>query len=283
MSVTATTLQLGASRNARAIRPSDPLVRGVPLAYMAAPSHAATRALVHVAFRDAHTALDLTYAHAGFWREPLPPGLRLATNNLDPRSGAELHLDFTRTGLPDAACDLAVYDPPHVADGGMRSIMARRFGTVRGTGALREMIEAGAREAWRVAAVGILVKVTDHAHGGEFLSQSDWVKAVIPAHPYVVLHAYRGGHLRDGKHRVQRVPRSNGAVYLAFRKDGHRHKDFDRLYARQPAALRLGALTVLGRCASCHGALGDGRRDRGYCSAACRQRAYRERRKEATR
>ena len=26
---------------------------------------------------------------------------------------------------------------------------------------------------------------------------------------------------------MQRVPRSNGAVCLAFRRDGHRHKDFD--------------------------------------------------------
>ena len=282
MTVTVTPLLPAPSHHARrVIRPPDPLVRGTPLAYTRAPSHEAARQLVHFAFRDAHTALDLTYAHGGFWREPLPPGLRRTTNNFDPVAGADLHLDFTRTGLRDGAYDLVVYDPPHLADGGRASIIARRFGTVRRTPALRALIEAGTREAWRVASVGILVKVTDHSHGGEFLSQSDWVKAAIPARPYVVLHAYRGGHLRDGKHRVQRVPRSNGAVYLAFRKDGHRHKDFDRVYARQPAALRVGALLVLGRCASCHGALGDGRRDRGYCSAACRQRAYRERRKEA--
>ena len=274
------------SRSATApqsIRPPDTAILGTTLEYMAVPSHEATRRLVHLAFRDAHTALDLTYAHGGFWREPLPPGLRLATNSLDPNAGAELCLDFTRTGLPDDAYDLAVYDPPHVADGGVGSIIARRFGTVRGTDALRETIVAGALEAWRIAAVGILVKVTDHSHGGEFLSQSDWVKAATPVRPYFVLHTYRGGHLRDGKHHVQRVPRSNGAVYPAFRRDGHRHKDFDRLYARQPAALRGGSLLALGRCAMCNGPLGKGRRDRGYCSAACRQRAYRERRKEAAR
>jgi hypothetical protein len=280
VTVTATTLPERPSRNVvRAIRPPDPLVRGTPLEYMrASTSHEPTRVLVHFAFRDCSSVLDLTYAHGGFWRDPLPPGLRVATNNLDPSSAAELHLDFTRTGLPDAAYDVAVYDPPHVADGGAGSIIARRFGTVRGTDALRGLIVAGAREAWRIASVGVLVKVTDHSHGGEFLSQSDWVKAALPVLPYVVLHAYRGGYLRDGKHRVQRVPRSNGAVYLAFRKDGYRHKDFDRLYARQPAALRLGALMVLGRCATCNGPLGDGRRDRISCSGACRQKAYRRRR-----
>ena len=283
MSVTAASSYAAPSRHARrAIRPPDSLVRGVPLEYMRAASHEATRALAHFAFRDAHWALDVTYAHGGFWRDPLPPGLRLTTSNLDPSSAAELHLEFTATGLPDDSFDLVVYDPPHVADGGRTSIMAQRFGTVKGIAALRETIEAGAREAWRIAAVGILVKVADHSHGGEFLIQSDWVNAAISVPLYVVLHAYRGGYLRDGKHRVQRVPRSNGAVYLAFRKDGHRHKDFDRLYARQPAALRLGALMVLGRCAICHGPIGGRRADAATCSAACRQRAYRRRAKGAT-
>ncbi len=78
-----------------------------------------------------------------------------------------------------------------------------------------------------------MVKVTDHAHGGELLLLSDWVKAAVPVAPYVLLHTIRPGYLRDGKHRSVRVPRSNGAVWLAFRKDGHRHKDFDRLRARQ--------------------------------------------------
>jgi hypothetical protein len=31
------------------------------------------------------------------------------------------------------------------------------------------------------------------------------------------------------------VPRNNGAVYLAFRKAGHKHLDFDALYRRQQA------------------------------------------------
>ena len=134
MSVTATPPLGAVAVTARpVIRPPDPLVRGVTLAYMPIASHEATRRLVHLAFRDAHTALDLTYAHGGCWRDPLPPGLRLTTSNLDPVSAAELHLDFTATGWPDDSFDLVVYDPPHVADGGATSIMARRFGTVKGT------------------------------------------------------------------------------------------------------------------------------------------------------
>jgi len=259
------------------IRPPDPLVRGVTLAYMPIASHEATRRLVHLAFRDAHTALDLTYAHGGCWRDPLPPGLRLTTSNLDPASAAELHLDFTATGLPDDAYDLVVYDPPHLADGGATSIMARRFGTVKGTVALRETIEAGAREAWRIASIGVVVKVTDHNHGGELLLQSDWIKDALPVGPYTMLHTMRPGHLRDGKHRAERVPRSNGAVWLVFRRDGHQHKSFDDLYERQPAALRSAGRLRLGRCAACEGALPQGRSDLAYCSGACRAAAYRRR------
>lgn len=257
-----------------AIRPPDPRIRGVTLAYGPYSSAEATRRVLHLAFRDAGTVLDLTFAHRGFWRDPLPPGIRLTGNNLDPAAPGDLHLDFTATGLPDAAYDLAVYDPPHIADGGAASIMARRFGTVRGTPALRQLIEAGAREAWRVSSVGVLAKVADHAHGGELLPLTDWVKGAIGVPPYLVLHAYRPGYLADGRHRVERVPRSNGAVYLAFRHDGHRHLDFDQLYQRQEA-LRLASIGAARRCAICHVPMTGRRADAATCSPACRQKAHR--------
>jgi hypothetical protein len=217
------------------IRPPDPAITGTTLRYMPIGSADAVRRLVHRAFRDCVTAIDLTYSRGRFWTDPLPPGLTLTTNNLDPSSGADLHLDFTSTGLSDSSYDLVTYDPPHIADGGKNGILARRFGTVRGIDALRDLVQAGTREAWRIAALGILVKVADHAHQGEHQPLSDWVKAAVPTPLYTELHTFRPVHPRDGKHRVTRVPRSNGAAYLVFRRTGDRHIDFDRLYARQQA------------------------------------------------
>ena len=217
------------------IRPPDPAVKGKTLRLAPYGSAEATRRYIHHAFRDAHTAIDLTYAHGGFWERPYPPGLAVTTSNIDPASGADLHLDFTATGLPDGAYDLVVFDPPHIADGGQHGIMAGRFGTVRGIPALRELIQAGAREAWRVASIGVLVKVADHAHGGRYQPLSRWVEDALDAPLYFDLHTYRPAYLRDGKHRGMRVPRSNGATYLVFRKSGPAHLDFDRLYARQQA------------------------------------------------
>src|SRR5215212_10672776 len=131
------------------IRPPDPAISGVTMRYMPIGSGEAVRRLAHLAFRDAHSGLDVTFAHGGFWRDPQPPGLTVTSNNLDPSSAADLHLDFTATGLPDGAYDLVIYDPPHIADGGKVGLMAGRFATVRGIDALRELIQAGAREAWR--------------------------------------------------------------------------------------------------------------------------------------
>lgn len=215
------------------IRPPDPAIAGVTMTYMPIGSADATRRLVHLAFRDAHTVIDLTYAAGCFWRDPLPPGLTVATNNLNPESAATFHRDFRATGWPADSYDLAVYDPPHLADGGKDSIMARRFGTVKGTDGLRDLIVDGAREAWRISRVGILVKIADSSHGGEFNALSDWVKDALPVRPYIVLHTFRPTYMRDGKHKTVRVPRNNGATWLAFRRDGHRHISFDDLYARQ--------------------------------------------------
>ena len=229
----------------RPIRPPDSAIVGTTMTYMGFPPRTASaeacRRLTHLVFRDAHTALDLTYAHRGFWSDPLPPGLTVTSNNLDPDATAELHLDFTATGLPAGAFDFVTYDPPHVADAGADSIIGRRFGTVRGMAALRELIEAGAREAWRVARIGVLVKLADHSHQGQYQLLSDWVKAAIPMQPYTVMHTYRAMNLESRHWKSVRVPRNNGAIYLVFRKDSHRHKDFDAMFARQEARARRGA------------------------------------------
>jgi hypothetical protein len=261
----------------RPIRPPDPAIRGTSVMFGRYGSADACRRLVHLAFRDAVTALDLTYAAGRFWRSPLPPGLVVTSNNLDPRTGTDLHLDFTATGLPDAAYDLVVYDPPHVADGGASGIMTLRYGSIRTTTALRDLIVDGAREAWRISRVGILVKVTDHHHGGVFVDETAWIRDAIPAHPYTRLSTVRArGLVSPRQWRAERVPRSNGAVYLVYRHDDHRHVDFDALYRRQ--ALRFAEVE---RCRNCNAPLFDRRPQTATCSSACRQRAYRQRRREA--
>jgi hypothetical protein len=256
------------------IRPPDPLIVGRTLTYGAYDSAEATRRYVHLAFRDCHTAIDLTYAHGGFWKRPYPPGLTITTSNIDPSSGAELHLDFTATGLPDGAYDLAIYDPPHLADLGADSIMGRRFDTVKGTPGLHLLVTAGVREAWRIAIRGVLIKLADTSHGSEFLQLSRWVYDELGVEPYFVAHTMRPP-LGDGRRRVQRVPWSNGAVYLIFRRDYGKHHDFDRQYDRQQMS-HMASQRARRRCAMCDRPIGDRRGVAATCSATCRKRRQRE-------
>lgn len=262
------------------IRPPDPSIKDRTLMYGSYSSAEATRRYIHLAFRDAHTAIDLTTAAGGFWKPPVPPGLAVTTNNLDPSSQADLHLDFTATGLPDGAYDLVVYDPPHLADLGADSIMGKRFGSAAGTEGLNRLVTDGALEAWRIARVGILVKLADHSHGGGFLQLSRWVAERLGVEPYFVAHTTRAP-LLDGKWEAQRVPRSNGAVYLVWRKGSQQHRDFDALYGRQEASRckrENQAEMRPKRCRQCDALISqEGDRPRLTCSDRCRRRAARER------
>lgn len=276
MSVTATARQsIPRVTDRPLIRPPDPAINGPTLRIGPYGSAEATRRFIDLAFRDCHTAIDLTFAAGGFWKHPPLPGLALTTNNIDPSTHADMHLDFTTTGLPDGAYDLAAIDPPHLADLGADSIMATRYGTVKGTPGLKLLVTAGVCEAWRIARVGILVKLADHSHGGEFLQLSRWCVETLGVEPYFVAHTYRPP-LRDGKWKVQRVPRNNGADWLAFRKDGGAHKSFEDLYAQQQVS-QIASLDSIRRCTICDRAMGPRRRDATTCSDRCRQQAHRQR------
>jgi len=258
----------------RLIRPPDPKLgadTGVRIGRYS--SAEAVRVLVHCFFRDAHTAIDLTHGAGRFWAPPYPPGMTLATNTLDPNVPTDLHVDFTRTGLPDDSFDVAVYDPPHLPHLAPTSFMARRYGTVRSTAGFREMIEAGIREAWRIAAVGVIVKLADFPNGGAHLPLTSWAYEALGAAPCYVMHTVGRPSPRPVG-EVGRVPRNNGADWLVFRKDGPRYPDFVRLYERQELSRVAHAEP---RCAApmCDAPLGGRRADAATCSATCRQRARR--------
>lgn len=232
------------------IRPTDPVITDPTLAYAPYNSAEACRRIMQLAYRDCTTVLDLTFSTGGFWNGVLPPSIVLSTNNLDESAMTDLHVDFTKTNIGKDEFDLVVYDPPHVADGGADGIMANRFGTARGTEGLKSLIQSGFVEACRMARLGVLVKVADHAHGGEWLSLSDWIKAMSLGTNqyakldgpflYFTMHTYRPRAVIDPKWKVQRVPRSNGAIYLAFRLDSNKHRDWDREYERQQSLTTIG-------------------------------------------
>jgi hypothetical protein len=261
----------------RLVRPPDPAILGRPLQIMPerlVRSHGAVRRLLHFAFRDGYSVLDLTYGAGGCWRRPLPPDISLTTSDGSPDIGADHHLDYRATGLPDGAYDVVVFDPPHTGDQSEVSYFGRRYrSAVRGNDALVQDVVAGAVEALRISAVGVIAKLADTNHGSELVLLSYEVIAAL-GRPYTLLMTYRTSGIANPRHKVQRIPDSNGAIYLAFRKDSPKHQDFDKLYARQEMS-RLAAPQASRLCENCDRPIGDRRADALTCSDRCRQRMRR--------
>lgn len=169
-------------------------------------------AILGTAYPDAATAVDLTFGRGGFWREDVPIGVVLEPSAYD----------FCALPYADDAFDLAVLDPPHNADAGAASIMGSRYGTYR-QGELEAAVRQGVREAWRVARIGVLVKVCDAVHGQRLVRMSAWVTDEL-GEPYEVVHQVRERPIVDPRWRQPQLSaRNNGAIFLAYRQGDQRH------------------------------------------------------------
>jgi hypothetical protein len=163
----------------------------------------------------------MTHGAGGFWNGGAH--VEVVKHDLDPARAPHGVMDFRNMLYGDRSFDVAVFDPPHLADAGKASIMGRRFGTAKGP-ALEAMIRDGAREAWRISNLGILVKVLDHTHGQKLVLETDWVRSALENRaPYEVVFQTRKRSVVDPKWGRQLSAYSNGATFLAFRKGDQRH------------------------------------------------------------
>jgi hypothetical protein len=105
---------------------------------------------------------------------------------------------------------------------------------------------------------------------------TSWAAEALGVWPVYVMHTI-GKPSPRRKGEIPRVPRNNGADWLAFRKGDNRYPDFITAYERQQAS-RIASLTRARRCAICDAPIGDRRGDAATCSDRCRQAAHRRRR-----
>lgn len=187
------------------------------------PTPTVVALILRVLFPDALTALDVTYGSGNFWDGSAHVSVR--AHDSDPTRAPDGVVDFTSLPYDDDAYDVALFDPPHLEDAGEASIMRERFGTYAHAD-LQTVIAQGASEAWRVAALGIVVKVTDHVHAVAdtwFRRQTRWVIDAIGQEPYDVVHQVRSNVFVDPKWQEQLSAYNNGSTYLIFRKGDQRH------------------------------------------------------------
>lgn len=177
--------------------------------------------ILRVYFPDAETAFDSTGGDGGFWDGSEP--VQVTALYVDPQHAADSDVaDFRQLEYDDERFDVVLFDPPHIADGGTDSIMAAKFGTYANED-LADVIGDGVREAWRVARLGIIVKVTDHVHGQRYVLESDWVREAIDQVPFDEVHQVRSGAMVDPKWEEQLSAYNNGSTFLIFRKDSAMH------------------------------------------------------------
>ncbi len=184
--------------------------------------------ILRVYFPNAESALDLTGGNGGFWDgSELLEVTRLVVDPARPPGERE---DFrSLPHIADDAHDVAIFDPPHLAEAGHSgSIMGERFGTYDSMADMEKAIGDGCREAWRIGKLGAIVKVTDHVHGQRYVLESDWVREAIGQKPFDEVYQVRTGAVIDPKWEAQLSAYNNGSTYLIFRKDGHIHKKVRR-------------------------------------------------------
>jgi hypothetical protein len=175
-----------------------------------------------VYFLDAETALDMTYGNGGFWGGSAH--VRVTAHDIDPLRAPHGVADFRNLPYDDDAYDVALFDGPHLADSSQGSIMGDQFGTYPDA-ELKEAIQDGAREAWRVGRLGCVIKVTDHVHGELFQEQTDWVKEALGIPLFEKVHQTRSRSLIDPKwEQPQLSAYNNGSTYLIFSKRGPLHR-----------------------------------------------------------
>lgn len=228
--------------------------------------------LLRVCFPDARTALDMTYGKGNFWDGTAH--VAVIGMDGDPKRARDLVGDFHALPFDSGAIDVPIFDPPFLSNGGKRSIMRAQYTAYRSVEEARASITLGCQEAWRVARLGVIVKVQDHHHGCRFVRQSDWVRAAVPMEQYdELLIPNENPKVIDPKWgQPQLSTYRDHSVYLVFRKDGPVHK------RRAPAPSQIGP-----RCAApmCDMPIGHLRGGAVTCSPKCRTALSRQRRRSS--
>jgi hypothetical protein len=178
--------------------------------------------ILHVCFPQAKDALDVTYGSGNFWNGER--SVEVTAHDLDPARALHGEMDFRDLKYGDKSFDVVLFDPPHMADTGEDSILGERFGSYSND-ELKDVVQQGAREAWRVSNLGVVIKVADTVHNQVFVSMTTWVyEALADRNPYEIVHQVRSHPFVDPKWlKPQLSAINNGSTYMIFRHGKQQH------------------------------------------------------------
>ena len=183
--------------------------------------------MLRVLFPDALRVLDATWGSGRFWSPHFGARSKHVVGlDLSPHGRPDVLGDFTRLPFRDDAFDVVVYDPPYLSDTSKAgtSKMDQRFASYRSEDEAHATVQAGAREAWRVARLGCLVKIQGHIHASRYVDMEAWIRAALDGWPlYGRVEQVRPVKLLGANWTDQLSVWSNSATFLAFRHGDQRH------------------------------------------------------------
>lgn len=183
----------------------------------------AIEGIFQICFPDAESILDTTYGNGAFWKG----STRTVTGyDLDPsRDPSGTGVDCRAVPVADQSYDVVVFDPPYLTNvgRGKPSVMGTRFGAVDSLPALEALVREGTAEAWRIARLGIIVKIQDHIRASQLVLMSRWVMESVPVPPYEMLHVVQRQKIVGANWGEQLSFYRNHATYLVFRRGSQRH------------------------------------------------------------
>jgi hypothetical protein len=184
----------------------------------------ATAGLLRVIFPDATTVLDTTYGKGMFWAGSLAD---VQVTSLDRNRARRVDVvgDFTALPFRDGAFDVAIFDPPYQWDmgRGKGSIIGTQFGTYQSEQHAKRTVQLGALEAWRVARLGVIVKVQNYIHRSKLVHMTRWVEDAVPSPLYDELHLVNPRKLIVPTWGEQLSVYRNHSTFLLFRHGDQRH------------------------------------------------------------
>lgn len=179
--------------------------------------------------------LDPTYNSGKWWRSDNLPAIHLLRHDIQPKYAPDGVMDFTALAYPDAAFDVAAFDPNYVAIGGRstskNASMNESYGmsmTPSTPAENQQQINQGVAEMLRVVKGRgiVLVKVMDYISSGKlWLGVHHTITHGLALGARVedmFIHVGAPGpqpsRNPDGSERVQKHARNNHSTLIVFRK-----------------------------------------------------------------
>jgi hypothetical protein len=121
--------------------------------------------------------LDTTFGNGNFWKG-FQTARVIGCDGMAARA-RDVQCDFRSLPFGDESFPLVVFDPPF-QPATVNGLIGDRFTKpVKGIAGVRQLLEDGILECWRVSSDGLIVKVQDYIHDHKPVWMSMWVHAAL--------------------------------------------------------------------------------------------------------